>query len=159
MSRLVIILAVLTLLPCLATANPEAEPDRPQAAELRAFALYGPHEFSTFSAVRAGAWAAGETASRNTPLDRHTEDRWLAMDKAKHVAFSFLWTLGTQYVAVNKGSLSEGQALPISIGTSAAVGLSKEVYDLRIGPTNYFSYKDLVADGVGILLAVGIIIL
>ena len=81
------------------------------------------------------------------------------MDKAKHVAFSFLWTLGTQYVAVNKGRFSEAQALPISIGTSAAVGLSKEYYDLHMGPTRFFSFKDLVADGVGILLATGVILL
>lgn len=130
-----------------------------RAAELRAFALYGPREFSTFPVVPAGPRAAGETAPRGAPLDRQPEDPWLGVDKAKHVAFSFLWTLGTQYVAVNKGRFSEAQALPISAGTSAAVGLSKEYYDLRMGPTQFFSYKDLVADGVGILLAVGVILL
>ena len=105
------------------------------------------------------ARAVGETALLGAPLDPHAEDPWLGFDKAQHLAFSFLWTLGTQYVAVNKGHLSEAQALPLSIGTSAAVGVSKEVYDLHSGPPNVFSYRDLVADGVGILLAVGLILL
>lgn len=130
-----------------------------RAAELRIFALYGPREFSTFSEDEAGSWAAGETASGPGPFDSHAEDPWLGFDKAQHLSFSFLWTLGTQYVAVNKGHLSESRALPLSIGTSAAVGLSKELYDLHTGPTNVFSYRDLVANGVGILLATGVILL
>ncbi len=130
-----------------------------RASELRVFALYGLHEYSTFSSVSAVSRAVGETASRGAPFDRHTDDPWLGFDKVQHVTFSFLWTLGTQYVAVNKGHFSEARALPISAGFSAAVGLSKEYYDLRSGPPNVFSYRDLVANGVGILLAVGVILL
>ncbi len=100
-----------------------------------------------------------ETAHYGDPFYRQAEDRWLGFDKVQHVTFSFLWTLGTQYVAVNKGRFSEAQALPLSIGTSAALGLSKELYDRHIGPHRTFSYRDLVADGVGILLAAGIILL
>ena len=137
--------------------GPSAAPRSP--AELRAFALSGLREFSTFSGIPAGARAAAETAPVGAPLDPQADDPWLGFDKAQHLAFSFLWTLGTQYVAVNKGHLSEAQALPLSIGTSAAVGVSKELYDLRSGPPHVFSYRDLVADGVGILLAVGIILL
>ena len=128
-------------------------------AQLRALALYGLREFSTFRSIPTGGRAEGETALLSAPLDPHADDPWLGFDKAQHLAFSFLWTLGTQYVAVNKGNLSESQALPLSIGMSAAVGVSKELYDLHSGPPNLFSYRDLVADGVGILLAVGIILL
>lgn len=91
--------------------------------------------------------------------NRRDDDRWLAFDKVQHLTFSFLWTLGTQYVAVNKIALSEHRALPLSITSSAAAGLGKEIYDRQVGPTRYFSPRDLVADAIGIVLAVGIILL
>ncbi len=83
-------------------------------------------------------------------------DPWLAFDKAQHAAFSFFWTLGSQYALVNKLDFSERGALPLSVGMSAAVGLAKEYYDWRVR-TGYFSRRDLVADAAGILLAVGLI--
>jgi len=89
---------------------------------------------------------------------RPSRDRWLARDKARHVVFSGLWTLSTQYVLVNKADWSEGDALPASIASAASVGLAKELYDAS-RPAEAASGKDLVADAVGIGLAVGIIVL
>ena len=86
-------------------------------------------------------------------------DRWWAMDKAKHVGGSALWTLASQYVLVAKVGASEKTALPWSVASGIAIGLAKEGYDWRLGPTRHFSMKDLVADGVGIALAVGIILI
>ena len=84
-------------------------------------------------------------------------DRWWARDKARHLVFSGLWTLSAQYVLVQKADWSTGDALPVAIATSATVGLGKELYDAsRIG--GQASGKDLVADAVGIGLAVGIIV-
>lgn len=87
---------------------------------------------------------------------RPSEDRWLARDKAKHVVFSGLWTLSTQYVLVVKADWSEADALPASITSAAAVGVTKELYDAS-HPTGAVSGKDLVADAVGIGLAVVIV--
>ena len=87
---------------------------------------------------------------------RPLEDRWLARDKAKHVVFSGLWTLSTQYVLVVKADWSEADALPASIASAAAVGVTKELYDAS-RPTGAVSGKDLVADAVGIALAVVIV--
>lgn len=146
------------------------------AAQIRAYALYGyrayrpydrndrhdrrvPREFRAISAESAASRFMRETAHYGEPFYDTTEDRWLGFDKVQHVTFSFLWTLGTQYVAVNKGRFSEAQALPLSIGTSAAIGVSKELYDRHVGRQRFFSYRDLVADGIGILLAAGIILL
>ena len=150
--------------PVKATQSAGARPVRaPRSAiEVRVLALYGYHndrEFPTISSVLADAAAIHETGPSGRPLHRQTEDSWFGFDKVQHVSFSFLWTIGTQYVVVNKGRLSEPQALPISVSTSAALGLSKELYDLHRGPQRLFSYRDLVADGVGILLAVGLILL
>lgn len=91
----------------------------------------------------------------STPVPR---DRWLARDKAKHVVFSGLWTLSTQYVLVNKADWSEGDALPASIASGATIGILKELYDAS-RRTGEASGKDLVADAVGIGLAVGVIAL
>lgn len=129
------------------------------AARIRSAVLYSAGEFSTFRRQSSpSARSVRETAYRTPPLNQQAEDKWFAIDKAKHVAFSFLWTLGTQYTAVNKGGLSEHRALPISVTSSALIGVTKEYYDLKAG-TGHFSRRDLVADAVGILLAVGVILL
>lgn len=85
-------------------------------------------------------------------------DRWFARDKARHVVFSGLWTLSTQYVLVNKAGWSEADALPLSVASATAVGVAKELYDAS-HPSGTVSGKDLVADLVGVGLAVGIIAL
>lgn len=90
--------------------------------------------------------------------DKAGRDAWWAADKAKHAGVSFLLTLSNQYVLEKKG-LSEDAALPLSIVISAAAGLGKELYDRRTGPAYRFSARDLAADGVGIALAVGVILL
>ena len=89
---------------------------------------------------------------------RSTEDAWIARDKARHVVFSGLWTLSTQYVLVNKADWRAPDALPASVASGAAVGVAKELYDAS-RPAETASGKDLVADAVGIGLAVGVILL
>lgn len=84
-------------------------------------------------------------------------DAWLAYDKVQHLTFSFLWTLSSQYALEQKAGWATGRALPLAAGTSAAIGLAKELYDWKVGPRRRFSYRDLVADGVGIVLAIGFI--
>jgi len=85
-------------------------------------------------------------------------DRWLGRDKVQHVVFSGLWTLSTQYVLVNKAGWAEADALPASIASGATIGVLKELYDAsRLA--GRASGKDLVADAVGIGLAVGVIAL
>jgi uncharacterized protein YfiM (DUF2279 family) len=91
--------------------------------------------------------------------DAVPRDRWWAMDKAKHLGGSFLWTLSTQYVLVSKADVSELRALPWSVASGAAIGVAKEAYDWRRGPTRHFSWKDLAADALGVALAAGLIAL
>lgn len=86
-------------------------------------------------------------------------DPWIAYDKAQHLTFSFLWTLSSQYALEQKAGWRTGRALPMAAGTSVAVGVAKELYDWKVGPTRRFSYRDLVADGLGVVLAVGFILL
>lgn len=102
---------------------------------------------------------AGQVAAQTKVRASQPRDDWWARDKAKHLAVSTLWTLSTQYVLVAKVDWSERDALPVSVASAATVGLAKEVYDRRVGPTAYFSWKDLVADAVGIGIGAAIVLL
>ena len=95
---------------------------------------------------------------RPVPRRPSSRDRWWARDKARHVVFSGLWTLSTQYVLVRKADWSEGDALPVSMAASGTVGIAKELYDASRSEGRA-SGKDLVANAVGIGLAVGVIVL
>lgn len=95
----------------------------------------------------------------STPPDTTLHDPWLARDKALHAGGSFLLTLSGQYVLTAKLDASEGTALPIAAGTTLALGLAKEVMDSRRAVRPHFSTRDLVADAVGVALAVGLILL
>ena len=82
-------------------------------------------------------------------------DKWMAIDKLQHFTYSCFISFGTQYILVNKLDLIEGKAVPISSLLSLSAGILKEINDKRGG--SYFSYKDMVANGLGILTAIIII--
>jgi len=100
-------------------------------------------------------------ASETPPLtvDTALVDPWLGRDKVLHAAGSFLMTLSTQYVLQAKLGASRDQALPVSAGVVLGLGLAKEVADSRRPVRPFFSTRDLVADAVGVALAVGLILL
>ena len=83
-------------------------------------------------------------------------DNWFAIDKVQHFSYSCLISLGCQYVLVNKFENTENASLPVSSALSLGAGLLKELNDSR-GKSGYFSFKDMVANMVGIALAILII--
>lgn len=107
----------------------------------------------------AVAFALRYDAIQEPAPDSVPRDRWIAMDKAKHLGGSALWTLSAQYVFVVKRDWDRGDALPVSVASAGAAGLAKELYDWRVGAARHFSTRDLVADAAGIALAVGVILL
>lgn len=114
---------------------------------------------ATFTGLRLALWFPPSRSSKQSlQTAQPSKDQWLARDKARHVVFSGLWTLSTQYVLVSKANWREPAALPASVASGAAVGLAKELYDAS-QPTGTISGKDLVADAVGIGLAVGLVAL
>ncbi|WP_457654513.1 hypothetical protein [Rhodocaloribacter sp.] len=114
----------------------------------------------THAEVRARLVRLSSTRTTAPPLTLPpAPDRRLGFDKVQHAAFSFLSVVGGQYTLVRKAGWSERQALPVSMGFGAALGLGKELYDWRIGPRRTFSRRDLAADAFGILLAAGFILL
>jgi uncharacterized protein YfiM (DUF2279 family) len=77
------------------------------------------------------------------------QDKWLAWDKVEHLGVSALFS-GTLYSVFHDFYDNDRKSsLYLSSSLTFSLGLGKEFYDRRI-PHNKFSYKDLVADIVGI---------
>ena len=87
-----------------------------------------------------------------------TQDKWFAIDKVQHFSYSCLVSLGTQYILVNKMGKDEISALPVSLGMSFTAGITKEIQDSK-SKNGFFSRKDLVANTMGIIFSVIIILL
>lgn len=76
-------------------------------------------------------------------------DRWFAWDKFWHFSASFV-TVGAGYhLCANRMRLKPPLATGISIGGTLGIGTGKELID-RYGFHRRFSWKDLVADVLGI---------
>ena len=97
-------------------------------------------------------------SANDLPNDSTTvQDSWFGFDKLQHASFSCLWILAVQYIAVNKSSMAENDALRISFSSAASLGLLKEFYD-RKRPGGHFCKKDLIADALGLGLATAIVL-
>lgn len=130
--------------------TPDAPPDDTPPVSLRQFF----HAYGHQSAVYQ------ETAPTPLSLKAHEEadDPWIANDKLQHLTFSFLSTLSGQYVLTTKFHWHHSYGpLLVSSSATSALGIGKEFYDKR--HEGRFSFRDLAADGIGILLASGLILL
>ncbi|HID10140.1 MAG TPA: hypothetical protein EYP17_02420 [Candidatus Latescibacteria bacterium] len=77
------------------------------------------------------------------------EDSWFSEDKFFHLAFSF-GLVGLTYTGSRALDVPHDRALGGALFLSAALGLGKELRDSRRG--DRFSWRDLAADGAGVLL-------
>ncbi|MDB4892734.1 MAG: Protein of unknown function periplasmic lipoprotein [Gemmatimonadetes bacterium] len=73
-------------------------------------------------------------------------DRWLAEDKVKHF-FTSAFVQSMSYGALRTSGLNHGAALAGASVTTAAVGVGKELHDLRV--KGEFSVRDLTWDAAG----------
>jgi uncharacterized protein YfiM (DUF2279 family) len=73
-------------------------------------------------------------------------DRWLAGDKLQHF-FTSAFVQSMSYGALRTSGLEHGAALAGASATTAAVGVGKEVRDLRV--RGEFSVRDLAWDAAG----------
>ncbi len=86
----------------------------------------------------------------------NTTSKTIGYDKIQHAAVSCLLTLSSQYVMENKSGLDENKALSYSISSAVLVGLTKELNDQQTRKIP-FDWGDMIANGVGIAIAVLII--
>lgn len=75
-------------------------------------------------------------------------DRWIAEDKLRHFTLSFAATQMTYGGA--RAVMEPANAVPTAAGVALALGLAKEVADIRAGRP--FSLKDLAWDAAGVAL-------
>ena len=100
---------------------------------------------------------AADQGPEQKTVEHAAKDKWIAIDKVQHFSYSCLISLGVQYVLVNKLEMNEDSAMPLSMAMSFSLGIIKEIRDKK-DKDGFFSKKDLVATGFGILTA-GVIIL
>jgi uncharacterized protein YfiM (DUF2279 family) len=77
-------------------------------------------------------------------------DGWIGADKIKHFVVSVVLQSFT-YSAAQAAGAERGDAMRISVATTAAAGVAREIYDGRV--KGRFSVSDLIWDGAGIAAA------
>lgn len=82
-----------------------------------------------------------------------TTDRWISPDKGYHLVGSMISTTLIGQLSLNGLETTTKKSQVIGAGMTFSLGLVKEFYDAR-KPQNKFSWKDLAANGVGIILGV-----
>jgi putative lipoprotein len=73
-------------------------------------------------------------------------DSWFGIDKLKHFFLSAFAT-SVSFSALQAAGANRNTAMAGAIGASAALGISRELYNLRT--TRTFSLKDLTWDAIG----------
>ena len=81
-------------------------------------------------------------------------DSWFGIDKLKHFFLSAFAT-SVSYSALQAAGANRTTAMTGAIGASAALGISRELYNLRT--TKAFSFRDLTWDAIGTAAAVGVL--
>lgn len=89
--------------------------------------------------------------------DSTEPDRWLAPDKAAHV-FAGFYAAGVGYVGATALDLGSTERRAGAVATGIVAGLAKEAFD-SAAQDERFSWRDLVADGIGIALFVSLVVL
>jgi uncharacterized protein YfiM (DUF2279 family) len=102
------------------------------------------------------------TKSSNIDLgleyDDINRDFWLGRDKFFHWGASAVLAVSAYGVYHFIGRLSDNESMALASTATLTIGLAKEDFDTYV-KKSFFSYKDLAADGVGIvtgLLFVGV---
>ena len=79
------------------------------------------------------------------------KDRWLGSDKVAHLTLSLFISAISYKIYHDNYYNDKDSSILFSSGFTLSLGLGKEFYD-RKRPNNKFSYKDLIADIIGISL-------
>ena len=80
-------------------------------------------------------------------------DSWLSPDKGYHIVGSMIGTTLAGKLSLGAFETTKQNSQIIGAGVSLTLGVLKEVHDSG-KPDNLFSWKDLAADGVGILIGI-----
>lgn len=94
--------------------------------------------------------------SSDVKLALRANDPWLGKDKADHLMLSSALTAAQYYALHREAEMSSRRSLQAAVISTAAIGIAKEIYDAT-ARKRFASKKDLIADVLGIALAVIVI--
>lgn len=86
---------------------------------------------------------------------KHSRDPWLGKDKSDHALASAGLVAAQFYALHQEFDVNSARSRQIAAGSTLLIGIGKEVYDL-VSHRGTPSWKDLLADLVGVGLAAGI---
>ena len=89
-------------------------------------------------------------------VKKENHDSWFSADKGYHVMGGMISTALVGQISLRGFDNSLKKSKTIGASATFTLGLVKEIYDSK-QPNNYFSWKDLAANGVGVII--GIILL
>jgi uncharacterized protein YfiM (DUF2279 family) len=112
--------------------------------------MYG-QEQGDSSAVRTVLLSPSEFVYQGSVI----KDPWFSHDKFLHFSVSTALTGTGYYMSVVHLNTTDDQGQLMAVSAAVLCGLAKEVFDKK--NTGYFSWKDIVWDGIGI--AVGVLVL
>jgi len=78
-------------------------------------------------------------------------DRWISADKGYHLIGSIISTTGISNSCIQFADIKKEKSIRIGAGLTFALGIGKEFWDGH-QKNNIFSWKDLSADILGILI-------
>ncbi|OGC76687.1 MAG: hypothetical protein A2145_06425 [candidate division Zixibacteria bacterium RBG_16_40_9] len=87
--------------------------------------------------------------------EKAAKDKWLSFDKFQHFFLSTHLTVLSYEIYHRSYHNTKESSKYFSSGLVVTVGIGKEVLDSR-KPKGKFNFKDLVADGLGIILGLTI---
>jgi uncharacterized protein YfiM (DUF2279 family) len=83
-------------------------------------------------------------------------DRWIAVDKGYHLIGSIISTTGISNSCMQFADIKKEKSIRIGVGFTFALGVGKEIWDGHKN-NNIFSWKDLSADILGILIGTALL--
>lgn len=84
------------------------------------------------------------------------QDKWLGADKGLHVLGSAICTIGVTKCLQRFADTGKRSSLLFGCGITFSLGVTKEFRDVTVAK-NHFSYKDLIADIIGVMIG-GVIV-
>jgi uncharacterized protein YfiM (DUF2279 family) len=91
--------------------------------------------------------------SLSKQADEESRDEWFGSDKGYHIVGSLITTTLAGQFSLYGLETNRRDSQLIAAGISLTLGIVKEIHDSK-EPDNHFSWKDLTADVVGILIGV-----
>ncbi len=89
-------------------------------------------------------------------VQKTAHDSWVSRDKGLHLVGSMISTIAVSKISQTFYAKSHSESIKIGIGFTFGLGLGKELWD-STKKNNKFSYKDLTADIIGIIIGSAIL--